>query len=252
MSEPQKKMYSRAEFEQLRKDEAARMVGDKKLWADALDVKYRAGEYFWIHQTNWLGEPCLQLPQDMFAMQEIIFNTKPRYIIEVGTAWGGSLLFYSTLLEILGGGEIIGIDIYIPDDLKARIASYGKLSERIHWLDGSSIDPATVEKVNKITGGSREVMILLDSHHTHDHVIQELNLYSPLVGKGYYLICGDTTIEYQPESKVRLRPWGKGNSPKSALDAFMKTNDRFAVDTLIENKLLLTNNPGGYLKCLKD
>ncbi len=188
----------------------------------------------------------------MFAIQDIVYKTRPKFIIEVGVAWGGSLLFYSTLMEILGGEKIIGIDIYIPDDLKERIGSYGKVSERITWIKGSSVAQDTISQLKEIIGDSRDVMIILDSFHTHEHVLKELRLYSPFVGKGHYLICGDTVVEYIPEQGHRLSPWGPGDNPKTALDAFLKENDRFEVDKILENKLLLTCNPGGYLKAIKD
>jgi len=246
-------MYTREEFEKLRRESAEEMAVDSELARDALDVKVRAGHnYYWVHQTNWFGEPVLQLPQDMFALQEIVFNTRPRFIIELGVGWGGSLLFYSTLLESLGGERIIGVDIYVPEDLKERIGSFGRLSDRITWVKGSSIEKDTVSQINAILGDSREVMIVLDSHHTHDHVLKELRLYSPLIGKGYYLVCSDTVIEYQPEAEKRPRPWGPGNNPKTALDQFLKENDKFRIDEAIGNKLLITCNPGGYLVCIKD
>lgn len=248
-----KKLYSREEFENLRKESAEKMAADLELARDALDVKVRAGhEYYWIHQTNWFGEPMLQLPQDILAMQEIIYNSKPKFIIEVGVAWGGSLLFFSTLMEILGGERIIGIDICIPDDLKERLSSHGELYKRVTLINGSSIEQDTLSQVKSILRDCREVMVCLDSYHTHDHVLKELRLYSPLIGKGYYLICGDTVIEYQPKVEKRPRPWGPGNSPKTALDQFFKENERFEIDKTIENKLLITNMPGGYLRCIKD
>lgn len=245
-------MYTREEFEQLRLQSAKEMAADADLRRKALDVLIKADHYNWIHQTNWFGEPVLQLPQDMFALQEIIFQTRPRYIVEVGVAWGGSLLFYSTLMHALGGERIIGIDIYIPPDLKERIGSFGKISDRIIWIDGSSVEEATIDQVKAIVGDSREVMVVLDSNHTHDHVLKELRLYSPLVGKGYYLICGDTIIEDIPEQTHRLRPWGPGNNPKTALDQFLEENDRFEVDKKLDNKLLFTCSPGGYLVCCKE
>lgn len=245
-------ILSRDQFAKLQKQSAEEMMEDAELVKASRDVLFRADKHRWIHQTTWFGEPALNLPQDLFALQEIIFTTRPKYIIEVGVAWGGSLLFYSTLLEVLGGGEVIGVDVFIPEDLKERINSHGKLSERIHLLNASSVALDTVEEIKQITGGCRETMILLDSNHTHEHVYQELNLYSKLVGKDYYLICGDTIVEEFPEEGPRERPWGPGNSPKSALDAFLQENNRFAVDAEIENKLLLTCNPGGYLRCLAD
>jgi cephalosporin hydroxylase len=245
-------LYTRNEFEELRIQSAKAMASDSELQKDTLDVLVRADHYNWIHQTNWFGEPILQLPQDMFALQEIIFNTRPEFIIEAGVAWGGSLIFYSTLMEVLGGRKIIGIDIFIPDDLRERIGALGKISERIIWLNGSSIEETIVEQVKEIIGNSKRVLVILDSNHTHDHVLKELLLYSPLVGKGYYLVCGDTIIDSMPEQKHRPRDWGRGNNPKTALFQFLQENDRFEVDKLIENKMLLTCNPGGYLKCCKD
>ncbi|MGD8991071.1 MAG: CmcI family methyltransferase [Desulfobacterales bacterium] len=243
-------MFTRKEFEELRIESAKKMMKDERLHREALDVLVRADGYKWIHQSNWLGEPILNLPQDMFALQEIIFETKPKFIIELGVAWGGSLLFYSTLMEVLGEGQIIGVDIYVPDDLKERLASHGKLSERLTLISGSSIEKDTLYQVKSVVGNCREVMVILDSFHTHDHVLKELQLYSPLVGKEFYLICGDTIVESLP--KPAKRPWGPGNSPKSARDTFLKQNDRFVVDERIENKLLFTCNPGGYLRAIKE
>ncbi|HZE73243.1 MAG TPA: CmcI family methyltransferase [Pyrinomonadaceae bacterium] len=245
-------MRTRDEFEESRIQWARNMAADSVLGEKSLEVLTDADRYNWIHQTTWFGEPLLQLPQDMFALQEIIFRTRPRFIIEVGVAWGGSLLFYSTLMEVLGGERIIGIDIYIPDDLQERIAAFGKLAERITWINGSSIDLATLDRVKQILAGSRDVLIVLDSNHTHDHVLQELRLYSPLVGRGKYLVCGDTVVEFMPEQTHRPRPWGPGNNPKTALDAFLAENKRFRVDERLENKLLFTCNPGGYLVCCEE
>jgi cephalosporin hydroxylase len=245
-------MYTREEFEELRTKWAEKMADDSALRQKSLEVLTDADRYNWIHQTTWFGEPLLQMPQDMFALQEIIFRTRPKFIIEVGVAWGGSLLFYSTLMEVLGGERIIAIDIYIPDDLKKRINAFEKLADRITWINGSSIEQDTLDQVKSLLGGSRDVLIVLDSNHTHEHVLEELRLYSPLVSKGKYLVCGDTVVEYMPEQTHRPRPWGPGNNPKTALDAFLKENKRFEVDKGIENKLLFTCNPGGYLQCRED
>jgi cephalosporin hydroxylase len=246
------KMLSREEFGELQQQSAKEMAADTKLAADSRELFFRADQHRWIHQGTWLGEPVLNLAQDMFALQEIIFRTRPEYIIEIGVAWGGSLLFYSTLLEVLGGGEIIGVDIFIPDDLKQRLNSHGKLSERIHLINGSSVEQDTVDQIKAIIGDSRKTMILLDSNHTHEHVYKELQLYAPLVEKGYYLVCGDTIVEGIPKQEHRDRPWGPGDNPKTALNAFMKETNRFEVDADLENKLLFSCNPGGYLRCIED
>jgi len=161
-------------------------------------------------------------------------------------------LFYSTLMEVLGGERIIGVDIFIPDDLKERLASHGKVSERLSLITGSSIEKTTLVQINNIVGDCRQTMVILGSYHTHDHVFKELELYSSLVGEGYYLICGDTVIEDIPEQKHRLRPWGIGNNPKTALSQFLQGSDRFEVDKKIQNGLLFTCNPNGYLKAIKD
>ena len=245
-------MLTRKEFEEHRIQSAKKMAEDAKLQKDALDILVRADHYSWIHQTNWLGEPILQLPQDMFALQEIIFNTRPEFIIEAGVAWGGSLLFYATLMEVLGGKRIIGIDIYIPGDLIERIGSYGRISDRISWINGSSIDESTMEKVESIVGDSKKVMVILDSNHTHDHVMKELQLYSQFVGREHYIVCSDTIIEFIPEQKHRPRPWCPGNNTQTAVLQFLKENNRFAIDKSIDNKLLFTCMPGGFLKCVKD
>ncbi|MBL4657163.1 MAG: hypothetical protein JKX73_04125 [Flavobacteriales bacterium] len=248
----QKKIYTRKEFEELRVESAKAMHSDNELHNKAIEVLTRAHHYNWIHQSTWFGEPILNLPQDMFALQEIIFKTKPKYIVEVGVAWGGSLLFYSTIMEMIGGESIIGINIFIPDDLRERINEHGKIAKRISLINGSSIEDSTLTQVKSIIKDSREVMIILDSHHTHEHVLEELRLYSTLVGKGHYLICGDTIIEDISEPEHRMREWGHGNNPKTALVEFMKENDRFIEDKRIQNKLLFTCNPGGYLMCDKD
>ena len=242
-------MYTREEFEALRIKSAEEMAADENLKRSVWDMLIKADHYNWIHQTTWLGEPILQLPQDMFAFQEIIFKTKPKYIVELGTAWGGSLLFYSTLMECIGGEGIIGVDIYIPDDLKKRVASFGRLSERISWVNGSSVDVETFDKVKTIIGDEKNVMVVVDTFHTHEHVLKELQLYSPLVGVGNYLICCDTHVENIPEIvENRPRPWGKGNNPMTALNEFLSGNNKFQIDQQLENKLLLSLHPRGYLK----
>src|SRR6202162_3270123 len=143
-------MLTREEFEALRLASAEKMAADKALVKKAQDVLLEADKYHWIHQSTWCGEPILNVPQDTFAIQDIIYKTRPKYIVEIGVAWGGSLLFYSTLMEILGGVKIIGVDIYIPEDLKQRIFSHEKLAGRIELIEASSTEMSTLEKVKMI------------------------------------------------------------------------------------------------------
>jgi len=248
----EKSLLSRAEFERLRMDSVLSMSRDRKLLKQARNVLIEADHYYWIHQANWFGEPTLKLPQDMLALQEIIFQTRPKFIIELGVAWGGSLLFYATLMKVLGGQRVIGVDIYMPDDLRQRLADVTEVSDKILLIEGSSIERDTLDRIHEEVNHCLETMVILDSNHTHDHVISELRLYNSLVGKGSYMVCEDTIIESIPEQKHRPRPWGPGNNPKTAVLEFLRENDRFVIDESIDRKLLLTCMPGGFLKCIKD
>lgn len=245
-----KKIYTREEFEELRSRMARDMAQDAELHDAALAVKIRAGhKYYWVHQTNWMGEPCLQLPQDMFALQEAVYKSRPDYIIESGVAWGGTMLYLASIMKLLGGTKVIGVDIFIPPDLRERLeAPTNPVRDMIHLINGSSTDERIVEVIREVIGPDKKVLVLLDSDHTHDHVLKELRLYAPFVKKGQYLICGDTTIERQPPAEERPRAWGKGNNPATALKVFLGECPDFEVDEEIENKLLLTNNPRGYLR----
>lgn len=243
-----KKIFTRAEFEEQRKIWAQELENDVALQEEALDVYVKADRHNWIHQTNWFGEPALQLPQDMFALQEIIFKTRPNYIIEIGVAWAGSMLFYATLQEVLGGKMVIGVDIFIPDDLKERLATHKTLFKRIKLIEGSSVDDSVVEQIKKIIGNDKKVMVILDSHHTHEHVTNELNIYSKLCSEGQYLVVADTIIDKIPLQTHRPRPWGPGNNPKTALDEFLKSHPDFEIDHEIDRKLLFTCIPSGFLK----
>jgi cephalosporin hydroxylase len=246
-----KKIITKDEFLQINEQAAREMSQDKDLQEKALDVLVRADRHRWIHQNTWFGEPVLNLPQDMFAIQEIIWRTKPDFIIEVGVAWGGGMLFEAMLLEILGGEKVIGIDIFIPQDLRERLASHGKLSDRLVFIEGSSTSEDTLAQVKDLLGGSRKVMVMLDSNHTHEHVINELRAYAPLIGKGQYMICGDTIVEYMPPQLHVSRPWGPGNNPATAVKEFLTETDRFVVDEKIDQRLLFSCHPGGYLRAVK-
>lgn len=201
------------------------------------------------YNFSWLGRPVIQYPQDMIAIQEIICQVKPDLIIETGIAHGGSMIFHSSMLELLGGdGKVLGIDIDIREHNRVEIEKH-PMYKRINMLEGSSIDNKIAEKVYDFAKGRKRVMVFLDSMHTHDHVLRELELYSPLVTKGSYLVVFDTIIEDMPEDFFPDRPWGKGNNPKTAVWEFLKSNDHFEIDKEIENKLLITVAPDGYLKC---
>ena len=248
MTQQEKKIITKDEMLEINKEGANQMYGDLNLQNKALEVLISADKYRWVHQQKWLGEPLLNLPQDMFAIQNIIWETRPDYIIEVGVAWGGALLFEATLLELLGGSKVIGVDIFIPEDLKARLMSQKKLVNLIELIEGESTSDETIEKIKKIIGNSKKTLVILDSYHTHQHVLKELNIYSQFIGGGCYLICGDTIVEKIPEQEHRPRPWGPGNNPATAVAEFLLQNDRFETDLEIDKKLLFSCHPGGYLR----
>jgi cephalosporin hydroxylase len=199
---------------------------------------------------TWLGRPVIQMPQDLVAMQEIIWATKPDFIIETGIAHGGSLIFYASMLELIGKGKVIGIDIDIRQHNRVEIEKH-PLFHRITMIEGSSISPEVVNKVQTMTAGAKSIIVALDSNHTHDHVLKELEFYAPFVSVGSYCIVFDTGIEDLPKDMIIDRPWGPGNNPKTAVWEFLKTNDRFVIDKDIETKILLTSAPDGYLRRIK-
>ena len=208
-------------------------------------------KYKYSYNFSWMGRPIIQFPQDIMAMQEIIWQVKPDLIVETGIAHGGSLIFYASMLELIGEGQVLGIDVDIRQHNRVEIEQH-PMFKRITMIEGSSIDEEIAKQVYDLAKGKTRILLVLDSNHTHDHVLKELELYSPLVTKDSYLVVFDTVVEDMPEDFFPDRPWGKGNNPKTAVWEFLKTNKRFEVDKDIEAKLLITVAPDGYLKCLED
>jgi cephalosporin hydroxylase len=200
---------------------------------------------------SWMGRPIIQFPQDIIAMQEIIWDVKPDVIIETGVAHGGSAVFYASMLELLGNdGQVIAVDIDIREHNRKAIEEH-PMFKRITLLEGSSTDSDIIQQIRKRITGKNSVMVTLDSNHTHEHVLRELELYSPFVTIGSYLVVYDTAIEDLDDQFFSDRPWGHGNNPKTAVYEFLKTNDRFEIDKSIHEKLLITVAPDGYLRCIK-
>ncbi len=246
-----KNLISRREFQNRRALNAKKLGKNNSLFKKALKVKVEANnKYYWVSLTDWFGEPCLQLTTDLFGLQEAIYKSRPDYIIESGVAWGGSTLFYLNLCKVLGLKGVIGVDTYIPKDLKKRLSIKKPSGTFLKLFEGSSTDITIFKKIKKILK-NKKAMVILDSDHTHDHVLNELNLYSKIIKKNQYLICGDTIIAYQPKAKSRPREWTRKKNPLSALKVFLKKNTNFKNDESIQNKLLLTNMPNGWLKKIK-
>jgi len=207
-----------------------------------------SGDGNYVYNFSWMGMPIIQLPQDIMAMQEIIFQVQPDLIVETGIARGGSLIFYASMLELLnGGGEVLGIDIDIRAHNYERIIKH-PMYKHITMIEGSSIEEATADKVRAFAENKKRILVCLDSHHTHQHVLQELELYAPLVTKDSYCIVFDTCVEDLPEYLSDNRPWGHGNSPKSAVFEFLESHTEFEIDKSVEDKIVLTSSPSGYLK----
>lgn len=227
-------------------EEISRQGMDSELKNIAKDFYNKSAEYKYSYHFSWMGRPVIQLPQDMFAMQEIIWNFKPDFIVETGIAHGGSLVFYASILDLIGHGEVIGVDIDIRQHNKIAIEEH-PMNHRIHMIQGSSIDPAIVEEISKRVTG-RKVLVVLDSNHTHEHVLNELRLYAPLVSIDSYCVVMDTVVEDMPENAFPDRPWGRGDNPKTAVMAYLKENNNFIIDEGVDNKLLISVAPSGYLK----
>lgn len=216
----------------------------------------------WINQANagkysyhfeWMGRPIIQYPQDMVAMQEIIWRVQPDLIIETGIAHGGSLIFYAAMLELnaaCGGpaqAQVLGLDIDIRAHNRQAIEAH-PMSRRITMLQGSSIAPEVVAQVQAKAAGQRRVLVVLDSNHTHAHVLAELYAYADLVTVDSYCVVFDTVIEDMPAAMFPDRPWGPGDNPKTAVHAFLETNPHFEIDHAMDHKLLISVAPSGYLK----
>jgi cephalosporin hydroxylase len=213
--------------------------------ANAFNLESNKAQY--SYNFSWMGRPIIQYPQDILAMQEIIWEVKPDLIIETGIAHGGSLIYYASLLELIGNGEIVGIDIDIRAHNKKAIEEH-PMMKRIKMIEGSSVSMDTVEQVRKLAEGKQRILVSLDSNHTHEHVLQELELYAPFVSVNSYIVVFDTIVEDLPNDYLPGRAWSRGDNPKTAVFEFLKNNENFVIDKHIDKKLLISVAPDGYIK----
>ncbi len=236
------------------------------------DLEYRRESRNWVESAmrkgyvynfDWLGRPIIQYPQDVLALQEIIWRVKPDLVIETGVAHGGSLVLSASMLSLLDINDAIesnltidpkqskrlalGIDIDIRAHNRAAINAH-PMATRIKLIEGSSISPDVISQVQEIASKFTRVLVCLDSNHTHDHVLAELEAYAPLTSIGSYCVVLDTFVEDMPADLFPDRPWGPGNNPKTAVMEYLKSHTEFEIDTSIEMRLLITSAPGGYLK----
>ena len=228
----------------------------KKWFVLANEVKYS-------YHFEWQGRPIIQYPQDIVAIQELIWQIKPHLIIETGIAHGGSLIFSASMLALLDISEaiengttldpkksnrkVLGIDIDIRSHNREAIEAH-PMASRIEMIQGSSIAPEIIQQVHKIARNYKKVMVILDSNHTHEHVLAELVAYAPLTSTNSYCVVFDTVVEDMPKEMFPDRPWGPGDNPKTAVWEYLKSHSEFEIDNSIQNKLLITVAPDGFLK----
>lgn len=216
----------------------------------ALNVEWltRAAEFEHLFQTRWLGERFFHLPGDMLALQELIWRLKPVRIVQTGVAAGGGAVFSASMLELLGAdGKVVAIEPNLRPAVRERLEAH-PLARRIRLIEGPSCAPEVLRRVHAALDGLAPVMVILDLNPTHAHVLEELRQYAGLVSPGSYCVVMDTMIEYLPTALFAGKTYGPGNSPASAAAAFLAEDARFAVDRDLENRVLMTLSPGGFLR----
>jgi len=240
------------QFKKQKEQQIASYPRNKELDEAANQFNVESNKALYSYNFSWMGRPIIAYPQDMIAMQEIIWEVQPDLIIETGIAHGGSIIYYASLLELIGkNGRVLGIDIDIRAHNRALIEGH-PMYKRIDMIEGSSIDPHIAEQVYSVAKNYQNILVCLDSNHTHDHVLQELHLYSKLVSKDSYCVVFDTIVEYLPENYLPGgRPWNPVNNPMTAVKEFISTTDNFLIDNNIDNKLLISVSPSGYLRKVK-
>jgi cephalosporin hydroxylase len=248
------------------KEVAARLAAapnNKVLQAASREFLLATIEARYSYNFSWQGRPIIQYPQDMVSIQELIWKVRPDLIIETGIAHGGSLIFSASMLaqldlcDAIESGEkldprvskrrVLGLDIDIREHNRSAIEAH-PMASRIQMIQGSSIAPEIVARVKSIAANYKRIMVCLDSNHTHDHVLGELEAYAPLTSVGSYCVVFDTVLEDIPSEMIFDRPWGPGNSPKTAVWKFLEAHSEFEIDQAVQNKLQVTVAPDGYLR----
>ena len=239
--------FNRAEFEREKDSLRHRMASDQRLAQLANEFVVYSDQHGYAYQWSWCGLPIVQLPQDVLATQDVIFRCRPTVIVETGVAWGGGIALYATLMDLYGGRKIFGVDLNLSDGVVEAIKAVGFRTE-IELIRGSSTDPSVVDRIRESLTPEDQVMVVLDSNHTHEHVLSELRAYGSLVSKSQYLIVSDTIVETIPEQTHRPRPWGPGDNPMTATRRYLSETSDFSVDTKIDERLVMSYSPSGYLR----
>ena len=246
MNEELKKFYSEKEV-MIKNNALNEMLQNSK---KSFNIESNKAKY--SYNFSWMGRPIIAYPQDMIAMQEIIWDVKPDLIIEAGIAHGGSLVYYASLLELIGGdGIVLGLDIDVRKHNRDLIESH-TMSKRIQMIEGDSTSIEVANQVYEIAKNKTKILVCLDSNHTHEHVLNELKLYAHLTSVGSYCVVFDTIVEDLPADYMPGgRSWNPGNNPKTAVFDFLKSNNDFIIDKNIDHKILISVAPDGYLKRVK-
>tara|TARA_B110000008_G_scaffold268907_1_gene297533 strand:+ start:1623 stop:2390 length:768 start_codon:yes stop_codon:yes gene_type:complete len=245
------------------KQNIAKLKSASTLQKKSIDWINLSAEYRYSYNFSWLGRRAIQLPNDTWAMQELIWSIKPDLIIETGIAHGGSLIFSASMLALLdysdavknnklldpndSNRKVLGIDIDIRSHNREAIHAH-PFSHKIEMIEGSSVSNSVIEKVYQRADKFETILVCLDSNHTHEHVLAEIEAYSKLVTLNSYLVVFDTIVEHMPESAFPNRPWGIGDNPKTAVDKFLENNSDFVIDQDIDAKLQISVAPGGFLR----
>jgi len=240
----------RQAFEAAKLSQSLALGQDRAAFQQSLDLVTALDRYDYSYLWSWMGVPIIQLPADVMATQEVIWATKPDVIIETGVARGGSVLFMASLLEMIGKGKVIGVDIDIRAHNRDSIEQHS-MSNRVVLIEGGSVDSDTLDRVRAEIPEGAKVMVVLDSDHSRDHVLAECRAYGPLVTPGCYMVVADTVIGHVTEEnapKKRSKLWFQGNEPLAALQDYMSETDRFEVDEVLNGKLVLSSSPGGYVR----
>jgi len=238
-------------FEDNKRAQAIALGRDEQIFDAAANLVVGANKYDYAYLWTWMGVPIIQLPADVMATQEVIWSTKPDVIIETGVARGGSVLFMASLLELIGKGKVIGVDVDIRAHNRDSIERH-PMTKRVVLIEGSSTDQEVIAEIRAQIPDSASVMVVLDSDHSRDHVLAELRSYGPMVTPGCYLVVADTILgrlDYTQTPRNRSQVWLRGNEPLSALNAYLEETERFEVDPVLNGKLILSSSPGGYLRC---
>ena len=239
----------RKEFNANQEKQSIALGKDDAVFQNSVETLTKLDKYDYTYLWNWMGLPIIQMPADIIATQEVVWKTKPDIIVEVGVARGGSVIFLASILKILGKGKVVGVDIDIRKHNRESIEQH-PCFDRISLIEGPSTSKEIMEQVRNEIPEESSVMVILDSDHSRDHVLDELRNYGPLVTEGQYLVVADTILgRLKPEQtpKKRSSVWLPGNEPLAALNTYLQEVDGFEPDPVINGKLVLSSTPGGYI-----